>query len=92
MSDTQGDTTRDPKTVNHTRIRNEKLIDTRNRNFEQKLLSNQTPPTIVLTMNMRIDQRIVQIEVAPQTILTPVMKEVVIYAASGGVWVNTTPP
>ena len=42
-------------------------------------------------MNPRIYQSIVPIVVAPQTLLTPAMKEVVTDAASGSVWVNRIP-
>ena len=42
-------------------------------------------------MNPSIDQRIAPIVVAPQTLLTPDMKEVVTDEALGGAWVNRTP-
>ena len=41
-------------------------------------------------MNPRIDQRIVPIVLAPQTLLTPATKEVFVGEASGGAWVNRT--
>ena len=41
-------------------------------------------------MNPRIDQGIVPIFLAPQTLLAPATKEVIAEAASGGAWVNRT--
>ena len=87
----KGDPTRDLKTVTHIRNGNEKVTDTSNGNFEQKLLSNRTLPVVAPTMNPRIDHMIELIVVAPQTVLTPAMKEVVADTASGGAWVNMTP-
>ena len=70
-SDAQGDSTRNLKTVTHTSNGNEKVTDPSNKNFEQKLLSNLTLPVVFLTINLRIDPRIVTIVVAPQMLLTP---------------------
>ena len=84
MSDAQGDPKRDPETVTNTINGNEKVTHTSNRNFEQKILSNRTIPVVVPTMNTSIYQRIVPIVVAPHTLLTSTMKEVVADAASGG--------
>ena len=67
--DAQGDPTRDPKIVTHTSNRNENFMDTSNGNFEQKLLSNQTIPVIILTINPRISQRIYPMVLVPQTLL-----------------------
>ena len=89
-SETQGDPKRNPKTVTHTRNGKGKVTDTSNRNFEQKLLSNQIIPDVVLTMNPRIYQKIVPIVVAPKTLLTPATEEVFADAESGSVWINRT--
>ena len=62
-SDTQSDPTIDTKTVTHIINGKGKLTDTRNRNSEQKLLSNKTLPVIILTMNPDIDPIIVPIVV-----------------------------
>ena len=64
-SDTQGDPTHYPKIVIHTSNGNEKVTDTINRDFEQKLLSNRNLHVVVPTMNPRIDQIIAPIVVAP---------------------------
>ena len=42
-SDAQGDITRNPKTVTHTSNGKGEVTDTRNGNFEQKLLNNRNP-------------------------------------------------
>ena len=62
-SDAQGDLTRDPKTVTHTI----------NRNFEQKILSNQTIHVLPPEINPGIDQEISLIILAPQMLLMPAM-------------------
>ena len=90
-SDAQGDPTYDPRTVTRTSNSNEKVTKTSNRNIKQKLLSNLTLPVLVPTMNPRIEQRIATIIVAPQTLLTPAMNEVIADAVSGGAWVNRNP-
>ena len=87
-SDAQGDPTHNPKTVTHTSNGKGKVMDTRNKNFEQKPLSNRTLPVIAPTINPRIDLRIVPIVEATQTLLTPEMKEVVSDAECGGVFFN----
>ena len=48
----------DPKTVTHTSDRKGKITDTSNLNIQQKILSNQTLPVSVLTINLRIEDRI----------------------------------
>ena len=63
-------------------------MDTINRNFEQKFLSNRILPVVALNMNPKIYPSIVPILAALQTLLTPETKEVVADAACGGVWVN----
>ena len=90
-SDTQGDPTSDLETVTHTGNGNEKVTHASNRNFEQKLLSNQTIPVVIPRMNPRTDQRIAPIVVTPQTLLTTVTKEVVADALSGSVWFHRNP-
>ena len=80
-SDAQGDTTLDPETVTPISNRKEKVTDTNNGNFEQKLLSNRTILVVVLTMNLSIDPRIVPTVAVPQTLLTPETKEVLADAA-----------
>ena len=65
-------------------------MDTSNRNFEKKLLSNWTLPVVVPAMNPITDQKIALIVVAPQTLLMPATKEVVADVASGGAWFNRT--
>ena len=87
-SEPQGDITRNLETVTHTRNRNETVIHTNNRSFEQTLLSNQTIPVVLLTMNPRIDQRITPIVVAAHTLFTPVTKEVVAHTPLGGAWLT----
>ena len=64
-SDTQGDFTSNPETVTHTSSKNETVTHTSNGNFEQKLLINRTIPVVLMTMNPRIDQRILPIIVTP---------------------------
>ena len=73
MSDTQGDFTRNPETVTHTRYVN----------FDQTLLSNWTTPVLILTINPGIDQGIAPVILAPQTLFTPTTKEVVAAVVSG---------
>ena len=90
-SDTQDDPIYNPEKVNHTGNRNERVTNTNNGNFEQKLLSNRTIPIVVRTMIPRIEQSIAPIVMAPQTILIPMMKESVVHMASGGTGVNKTP-
>ena len=70
---------------------NEIVTHTSNRNFEQKLLSNWTIPVLLPEMKPGIDQGIVPIVLAPQTLLTPATKEVVVDTASGSAWINRTP-
>ena len=89
-SDAQGDTTLDPETVTPISNRKEKVTDTNNGNFEQKLLSNRTILVVVLTMNLSIDPRIVPTVAVPQTLLTPETKEVVADAACDRAKVNRT--
>ena len=67
-----------------------KVTHTSNGNFEQTLLSNRTIPVVVPSMKPRIQQRIEQTVVAPQTPLPPETKEGVTDAALVGVWVNRT--
>ena len=88
-SDAQGDLARNPETVPNTSNGNEPVTRTSNGNFEQKLLSNWTIHVVPPSMNLRIDQKIVLIVLAPHTLLTPATKEVVADAASGGTWVNS---
>ena len=57
----------------------------------KNILSNWTIPVVVPTMNLRIDKRIAPLVVAPQKLLTPATKEVVVDAALGGAWINSTP-
>ena len=85
-SDSQGDVTRNLETVNHTSNGNEKANHISNGNFEQQILSNRTIPVVVLMVKPKIEQMIVL-----HMLFTPVTKEVVADAASGGVWVNMTP-
>ena len=87
-SDAQGDLTCDLKTVTDTSNMKEKITDTSNGNYEQKLLINRTLPVVVLMTKPRIEDRIAPIVGDSQAILTPVTKEVVAYAACGGAWVN----
>ena len=89
-SDAQGDTTQNLKTVTQNSNRKDKGMNTSNRNLEQKILSNRTLPVKVTKMKPRIDQRIAPILVAPQTLLTPVTKEVAADAAWSDPWVNRT--
>ena len=70
VSDSQGDTTRDLNTITHTRNGKEKVTDTKDGNFEQKLLSNRTLPVVVLTVKPWIEPRTVPIVVVAQTLLT----------------------
>ena len=63
-SDSQDDSTRDPKTVTHTSNGKGKVSDTSNGNFEHKILSNRTLPVVVPTTKPNIEQRIVLIVVA----------------------------
>ena len=70
VSDSQGDTTRDLNTITYTRNGKEKVTDTKDGNFEQKLLSNRTLPVVVLTVNPWIEPRTVPIVVVAQTLLT----------------------
>ena len=65
-------------------------MDTSNRNFQQKLLSNRTLPIVVPTMNLRIDNRIAPIGGASQTLFTPATKEVVADVECSGTWVYQT--
>ena len=61
----KGDPTRDLKTVTHIRNGNEKVTDTSNGNFEQKLLSNRTFPVVAQKMNPRIELSIFPVLAAP---------------------------
>ena len=54
-------------------------------------MSNWTLPVVVPTINLRIEQRIELIVVAPQNLLTPDTKKFVADAACGGAWFNRTP-
>ena len=90
-SDTQGDLTRNPETSTHTSNGNETVIHTINGNFEQKLLSNRTIPIVPPAINPGIDQWITSIVLAPQTLLAPEIKEVIMDVASGSTWVNSNP-
>ena len=78
MSDAQGNLASNPETVTHTR----------NGNFEQTLLSYWTIPVFPPLTNPGIEQVIAPIILAPQTVMTPAMKEVVTDAASGGTWIH----
>ena len=91
VSDAQFDPTRDPKTFTCTSNRNEKVTDTSNGDFEQKLLSKRTLPVVFPSMNPSIDQSIATIVVASQTLLMSATKEVVVEAVSVDTWVNRTP-
>ena len=83
-SGAQGYPTCNPETVTHTRNRKEKVTDTSNGNFEQKLFSNQILRVVASTMKPMIYSRIVQIVLALQTLLTPETKKVVENAAFDG--------
>ena len=87
-SDAQGDTTQNTRTVTHTINWKVKVTDTSSGNFKQKLLSNRTLHVVVPTMNPIIDPRIIPIVAAPQTLLMPETKEVVVDAACSDAWVN----
>ena len=73
-NDSKGGLASNPKTVTQTSYRKGKVVDTSNRNFQQKLLSNRTLPIVVPTMNPRIDNRIAPIGGAYQTFSTPATK------------------
>ena len=90
VSDAQSNITHNMESVTHSNNGNETPTNTSNGNVEQKLLSNQTIPVVILTMNPRIEQRTALIVVAHQTLLTPSTKEVFVEVASGGTWVNMT--
>ena len=66
-------------------------MDTRNGNFEQNILIKRTLPVVVPKKNSRIDHSIAPVVVAPQTVLTPEMKEVVVDTVCGSAWVNRNP-
>ena len=78
------------KTVTHTSDRKGKFKDTSNVNFQQKLLSNRTLPTVVPTMDPRIDYRIETVGGSSQTLLIPATKEAVEVAAYGSPWIDQT--
>ena len=80
VSDAQGNIICNPETVTHTS----------SRKSEQKLLSNRTISVLPLSTNPGIEQEIAPIILAPQTLLTPVTKEVVTEAALGGAWIHRT--
>ena len=80
-SNSQGDLTRNTKTVPHTR----------NGNFEQRVSSYRTIPVLHLLTNTGIDQGVALSILAPQMLLKPVTKEVVADAASGGAWIYMNP-
>ena len=90
-SDAHGDLTRILETVTHTINGNKTVNQTSNRNFEQQLLSNRTNHVVVLMMNPKIEQMIAPIVLAPQMLLAPKTKEVVVDAALGSTWFNRTP-
>ena len=54
-------------------------------------MSYRTIPIVVLPMNPRVYQRVAPVLVAPQTLLNPTKKEVVVDTALGSAWVNRTP-
>ena len=81
-SDAQGNLTHNLETVNHTS----------NGKFEQKLLSYRTIPIFPPPENPGIDKGIADSRLVPQTLLMPVMKEIVADAASGGAWIHRTAP
>ena len=89
--DAQGYPTRNPETVTYTINSNEKVTNTSNGTFEQKILSNRTIPGAVLKINPIIGQRLAPIVVVPQTLLTSATKEFVADAGSGVAWVSRTP-
>ena len=91
VSDAQGDPRCDSKTATHTRNGKEKVKNTSNENFEQKLLSNWNLLIVTLTMNPRIDPKIVPIVTAPQTLLTSKTNKVVVDVACDDEWFNRTP-
>ena len=84
VSNTQDDHTRNPETFTHTSNGNETVTHNINGNFEQNLLRNWTIPVVFPTMNLRIDQILAPIVVAPQMLLTPKAKEVIPDKASVG--------
>ena len=84
----QGDLTRNTDTVTRTSNKNETNTHISNRNYEQKLLSNQTIPVFFPKTNLNIEQSIASILLEPQTLLTPATKEVSSDAELGGAWVN----
>ena len=88
VSDAQGDPTRDLETVTHISNGNEKATGSSKGSSEQNILNNRTLPIVAPTMSPRVDPRIVLIVAAPQTLLTPEMKEVVADPACVGAWVN----
>ena len=57
----------------------------------KKNIENRTIPVVVPTMKPRIDQRITQTVLTPQTLLTPTRKEVNVDAELGSAWINRTP-
>ena len=90
-SDAHGNITRILETVTHTINGNETTNQTSNGNFEQQLLSNRTNPVVVLMVNPKIEQMIAPIVLAPQMLLAPTTKEVVVDTALGSTWFNRTP-
>ena len=90
-SDAQGDITRNLETGTHSSNRNKTVTHISNGNFEQKILSNRTISVVVQAISSGIEQIISPIVMAPQTILMPVIKEVVTDVDSGSTWVNRTP-
>ena len=74
-NDTRGDPASDPKMVTHTSYRKKrKVTDTRNRDLQQKLLSNRTLLVITTTMDTFIDDSIANCSGNPHTPTMPFTK------------------
>ena len=87
-NDAKCDPESNPETVTHTSDGKEKVTDTSNINSQQKSLSNQNLPVVVPEMNPSINDRIASIGGASQTFSMPATKEVFIFMACGGAWIN----
>ena len=65
-----------------------KILRTLAADILKKKLNNWTLPVVVPTINQRVDDRIVPIGGASQTLSTYATKEVVVDTTCSGVWVN----
>ena len=91
-NDTKIDPASNPEIATQTSdIKKRKVTDTRNRDFQQKLLSNRTLTIITATIDPRIDDMVATCGASPHKLATPQMTEVITDMSCSRAWILRTP-